>query len=482
MKSSAELWSIFEAVFEAKIDGNPFTDVEFSAIFKHDDRTVRVPGFYDGDGIFRVRFMPDSIGEWSFETSSNIDALDKRTGKFTATAPTGDNHGPVRVRDKFHFGYADGSLYHQIGTTCYAWMHQNKSLQQQTLRTLDTAPFNKLRMCILPKWYPFNHVEPDLYPFEGESPDKWDFSRLNPAYFQHIDRCVLELQKRGIEADLILFHPYDDRWEPGQPAGAHWGFDRMGAQNDDRYLRYVVARFAAHRNVWWSLANEWDFVKSKNEADWIRFGEIVKSSDPYGHLLSIHNGPKLFDHSLPWITHVSLQGENIGEAFTIRNRYDKPLIYDECCYEGDIEHDWGNISAEKLVSNFWKTFVSGAYCGHGETFFDPNEELWWAKGGELHGQSKERLEFFRSIISAAPINADRLADTVYGVEGEYYLAYFGDRQPCMRHIQLADGHRFSAELIDTWEMTTTPLPGEYSGYAKFDLPRKPYMALRITRA
>ena len=35
----------------------------------------------------------------------------------------------------------------------------------------------------------------------------------------------------GIEADLILFHPYD-----------RWGYSNMGAENDDRYLRYVVAR------------------------------------------------------------------------------------------------------------------------------------------------------------------------------------------------------------------------------------------------
>ena len=33
----------------------------------------------------------------------------------------------------------------------------------------------------------------------------------------------------------------------------------MPAEADDRYLRYAVARLAAYRNVWWSLANECDF-------------------------------------------------------------------------------------------------------------------------------------------------------------------------------------------------------------------------------
>jgi len=34
----------------------------------------------------------------------------------------------------------------------------------------------------------------------------------------------------------------------------------MPAAADDRYLRYVIARLAAYRNVWWSLANEYDFL------------------------------------------------------------------------------------------------------------------------------------------------------------------------------------------------------------------------------
>lgn len=75
---------------------------------------------------------------------------------------------------------------------------------------------------------------------------------------------------------MILHHPYDE---------GHWGFDRMTAQADERYLRYVVARLAAFRNVWWSLANEWDFMKAKREADFERFGQIVAAADPHRHLL-----------------------------------------------------------------------------------------------------------------------------------------------------------------------------------------------------
>ncbi len=80
-------------------------------------------------------------------------------------------------------------------------------------------------------------------------------TRFNPAFFRHLEKRVGQLRELGIEADLILFHPYDK---------GHWGFDRMDAAADDRYLRYVVARLAAYRNVWWSLANEYDFMKDED--------------------------------------------------------------------------------------------------------------------------------------------------------------------------------------------------------------------------
>jgi hypothetical protein len=35
--------------------------------------------------------------------------------------------------------------------------HQSEELQRQTLETLRTAPFNKIRMCVFPKSYEYNH-------------------------------------------------------------------------------------------------------------------------------------------------------------------------------------------------------------------------------------------------------------------------------------------------------------------------------------
>lgn len=468
---STEQWNIFEASFQGPQTGNPFVDVELTATFQQGDKIVKVSGFYYGGGTYRIRFMPQTTGKWTYRTSSNHSTLNGKTGSLLVKQPGADNHGPVHVRDTYHFAYADGSPYREIGTTCYAWTHQPEELEERTLKTLSTAPFNKVRMCVFPKWYVYNHVEPRYYPFEGTAPNQWDFTRFNPLFFQHFEKRIGQLRDMGIQADLILFHPYD-----------HWAFDKMDAASDDRYLRYVVARLAAYRNVWWSFANEWDFVKSKTPEDWERFGQLVQESDPYNHLRSIHNGAKFFDHSRPWITHVSVQNDQPDNAAKYLRTYNKPVIFDECRYEGNIPEGWGDITSERLVGAFWKTHIAGAFCGHGETYLNPQEELWWSKGGTLRGQSPPRIAFFKQIIDAAPEASGPLTErNTWGVAGEYYLTYLWDRQHASQTYRLPESIQFTADIIDTLEMTVTRVPGTFSGQAQIPLPIKPYQAVRVMR-
>ncbi len=157
-----EQWGVATVTLDGPREGNPFVDVKFSATFQIGDHKRDVVGFYDGDGKYVVRFMPDRPGPWSYTTHSNNTALAGKTGDFTVVPPTGANHGPVHVRNTFHFAYADGSPYKPLGTTCYAWTSHPAELEEQTLKTLVAAPFNKLRMCVFPKRYVWNENEPPL--------------------------------------------------------------------------------------------------------------------------------------------------------------------------------------------------------------------------------------------------------------------------------------------------------------------------------
>src|ERR1700749_759121 len=58
-------WGLFEIALQGPADGNPFKDVSLQATFTLGHRTIDVRGFYDGDGIYKIRFMPDSEGEWT---------------------------------------------------------------------------------------------------------------------------------------------------------------------------------------------------------------------------------------------------------------------------------------------------------------------------------------------------------------------------------------------------------------------------------
>src|SRR5262245_525081 len=180
--ADVEQWGIFELALKGPADGNPFVDVELAATFTQGKQQVPVTGFYDGDDTYRVRFMPETQGEWAYTTRSNRPELNGKTGKLTAGKPAPGNRGPVRVRNMYHFAYADGTPHFSVGTTCYAWVHQGDKLEEQTLATLKTSPFNKIRMCVFPKWYAFNKTEPVHYPFVGTAPNKWDFDRFNPEF------------------------------------------------------------------------------------------------------------------------------------------------------------------------------------------------------------------------------------------------------------------------------------------------------------
>ena len=518
-----EQWGRFELTLQGRLDGNPYLDVQLTAQFALGQQSIEVSGFYDGAGTYRVRFMPENQGTWTYKTSSNCAELNAVEGSLTCIAPAATNHGPVRVADANHFAYADGKPYHPVGTTCYVWNLQGEPLESQTLETLKSSPFNKIRFCVFPKRYQFNENDPATYPFPGEvkretspkfslspsstpPPDYWDFSQFIPEYFQHLEQRIADLQVLGIEADLILFNPYD--------FGA-WGFDRMPAEVNDRYLKYVVARFSAYRNLWWSFANEYELLFDRKMEDWDHYFQLVQQADPYNHLRSIHNIKEFYDHSKPWVTHTSVQHHDVAKVAAWQKQYGRPVVVDECGYEGDIDQFWGNLTPQEMVLRFWLGFANGGYVGHGETYLNKEEVLWWSKGGELKGESIARIEFLRRIIEAVPgaglvpLNSTRFEDMVSMSEvmalfstvseaaamlgagafhavsagrsgSDYFLLYFGNHQPSFLDFALLPGN-FKIDIIDTWNMTTTCFVEKVSGAVKVTLPRLPYQAIRIER-
>jgi len=464
-----------ELVFDGPSHGNPFLDVDLVAVFTRGGETATVGGFYDGDGAYRVRFLPGSAGKWTFATRSNARSLDGVTGSVTAEA--GADRGPVRVEGQ-RFVYSDDTPFTPIGTTAYVWTLQEEELQERTLASLARSPFNKVRMGLFPKDFLYNSNEPERYPFE-RTDDGWDAEHFDVAYFRHLEGRIAQLAELGIEADVILFHPYD-----------RWGFAKMGHVVDDRYVSYVVRRLAAFRNVWWSLANEYDLLTTKGDDDWHRIGELVAREDHVGHPLSIHNWVDIFDYEASWATHTSIQGggNRMGELVAQwRGKWNKPVVVDEFGYEGDLDQGWGNLTAEEVVRRFWEGTIAGGYLTHGETFYSEDEIIFWAKGGELRGESLPRLEFLRDIVEAsptgsiAPLTGDWDAPWA-GVPGKYILISFGGSRPLFREVPVPEGMTATIDVIDAWNMTIERIPGRHTGLVRVPLPARPHTLIRLMRA
>ena len=284
--------------------------------------------------------------------------------------------------------------------------------------------------------------------------------------------------------------------------------------------------------MWWSLANEYDLSLSKSLADWEEIEEYVAVHDPYGHLLSSHNCMCLWDFSRPNVTHASIQSKALAELPRWIETWKKPVIIDECCYEGNLPHFWGSISAQEMVRRFWRAYASGAYCTHGETFLSEDEILWWARGGRLKGESPDRIRFLREIMESLPgpltpvvegfqrlglMDDAQLDEAMAGADETWtgflkpfvasvrrmpareryphlaaehgwearcgekaFLTYFDLQCYAVQTIRLPDDKRYRAELIDVWNMTRETIAENIHGETSLSLPGRDNLALLVT--
>ena len=432
-----ERWKYFEFAMQADVSKleNPFTQAKVKVRVEGPDGARRLDGFYAGGGRFAARYMPGHTGVYTLTVKSNLPELNGARAQFEAVPAAADNHGPA-VADGAHFRYADGARLFVMGTTAYVWHHRPQSVRERTLESFSKYGFNKIRMLFFPKHYTGSYgkidvsYEPPCYPFEGEK-GRFDFSRPNPAYFDQFEDRLRELDARGIMADVILFHPYDF---------GHWDID-YGMDEDDAlfYLRYIVARLSAFKNVWWSLANEYDVVMGEdrktmrvgdNRRDWDVIGELIRARDPSGHPISCHNIS--FGRIYPdrhWMSHVSYQHPDAyALMLELKAAYRKPVIDDEYQYEGNTPDDWGNSPAGLEVERHWLSVMAGGYATHGEALIRDgnNRDIFWAYGGEMTGQSAPRLRFLKQIVMSVPF--ERMERNWINTDGRnYFCLSEGDR-------------------------------------------------------
>ncbi|MGC9363441.1 MAG: DUF5060 domain-containing protein [Fidelibacterota bacterium] len=126
------VWEMQEIVLKAeKVYDNYYTDVCCWVDLQGPDFSLRIYGFWDGENIFRVRFVATKPGKWHWRSGSNQaddPGLNDIAGQFTAVEWTEmekqenpNRRGFVRPTPNGHaLQYADGTPFFMVGDTWLA--------------------------------------------------------------------------------------------------------------------------------------------------------------------------------------------------------------------------------------------------------------------------------------------------------------------------------------------------------------------------
>jgi hypothetical protein len=289
-------WEVIDLAFPLPAPPAAPYDLVFGAQWRGPDgASLRVPGFYDGQARYVLRFSPPTTGRWSFETYAGLPDLAGRRGTVDAPPAEPGQHGPAEIdpRHPQRLRYADGTPYFLLAFEA-DWLPLLDLPEARALERTETlaasiaaSGCNHVVMNVYaydvtwevdPAVRPeHDFARPAAYPFGGTNLDP-DFSTLNVAYFRHLDRVVRCLARHGLFAHLMI---YVWNKQVAWPA--------MYSAADDRYFDHVVARYQAFSNVVWDIAKE---ALSYGRCDPPYVSERIsrlRRLDAYRRLLTVHD-------------------------------------------------------------------------------------------------------------------------------------------------------------------------------------------------
>ncbi len=344
---SAETVHVWEKVeitlHSEKTYQNPYTDVTVWVDLRGPGFERRCYGFWDGGDTFRVRVMATAPGTWSWQSGSapGDAGLDGVRGNFTARswsdAELRENpcrRGMIRPTENGHaFEYADGTPFFLLGDTWWAvptfryrWYDDDqpralgpKAGFKDFVRYRRKQGYNCIAMiAAFPNWsndgQPANWSMPDgtvlrsawkqagtdtakrmaddfgqppfLFPGKVPGYEKYlpDLERINPKYFQTMDRKIDYLNAQGIVPFIEVAR---------RDIGQVWKKYYPWPSSYTRYIQYVWSRYQA--NVCFLSPIHFDTPsKSISVDDWNRAANKVIDDygrPPFGTLTGTNANP-----------------------------------------------------------------------------------------------------------------------------------------------------------------------------------------------
>jgi len=471
---------------------NCFSDASLSGAFgRAGSPRISVEGFCDAaDGsTYRIRFMPSSPGDYRYDLDFHQGAFHQRSsGSFHAVPSR--RRGPLGVDPghPWHFIWeGTGEHYFFNGTTAY-WLvnWKDERVIRYSVDRLHRLKVNRMRVAIFGRTNTF-YGEPVmngdawsvwLTPFRADNTSDFshpgfDWTRFNVDYWQKFDRMLRFARDRDMIVSLVL--------DMGDNA-VHLP---AGSEDERRYIRYAIARFAAFSNITWDLGDDIDHFRDDK---WMHeTGTFLKQNDPYKRLATCHPIDDVHqDRTSAWFDFTSFQEWSRDQhRYMLKQRAQQqalgriiPQTNEEYGYE-DHYPLWakgpGSESADVLRRTAWDIYMAGGYQTAGETA-RRGTNIWPDTGGGwMNGRGDDTMtmflgyghivDFFTSFDWWTTEPHDELVDGgnyCLAKPGAIYAIYLPNSGKV--NVRLAPG-RYRAEWFDALSGERIPLDQQIEGGA-----------------
>ncbi|HXY01642.1 MAG TPA: DUF5060 domain-containing protein [Candidatus Limnocylindrales bacterium] len=477
-RSTVESYDVFElsASVSSPDAANPFNDVSFEGDFSLPaaGKSWHVSGFCDSaDGsTFRIRFMPSTPGAYTFVVVFTQGAFSKTfRGEFQATPA--HRRGPLRVDPQYpwHFIWeGTGEHFFFNGTTAY-WLlgWKEDRTVQYSLERLHRLKVNRLRVTLAGRtnvYYGEPIMQSDNFtldlaawpardPHDFLHPD-FDYSRFSIPHWRRFESMLQFARDRDMIISIVL-DMNDSRIHPV-----------AGSEDERRFLRYAVARFAAYSNVTWDLGD--DLERFRDDAWTHDIGTFLVQLDPYHHLATSHpvdvvvDGKSVHqDRASAWFGFTSYQEWSRNQhALMLQSRKFQeatgriiPQTNEEYGYE-DHYPLWaipGQESADSLRRVVWDIVMAGGYQTAGESARRGTNVWPDTGGGWVNGRGDDTMTMF--------VGYGHIVD--FMTSFEWWKANPHDELVDRGNYCLADpGHTYAVYLPQGGRFTLQLQPGTYS--------------------
>ncbi len=339
--ASLARYARFEQALDSSVTyANPVQEATLTATFTGPDgRPRKVPGFWDGGNVWKIRFAPTETGSWSYETvcsDASNKGLHQQKGTFTVTAASGSGrfaaHGPIRVaHDGRYFEHADGTAYFWMADT--AWNGPLLStdadwalyLQERTAQKFTAVQFVATQF----RAAPTGDVNKQLA-YTGK-----EKIAINPAFFQRMDKRVEAINEAGLLAAPVLLWAIAGGGNPAVNPG-------VSLPDDQAILlaRYMVARWGGN-DVAWILGGDGDYRGSKAER-WRKLGRAI--FDDIAHApVTMHPG------GMQWVWNEFIEEKWYGFVGYQSGHGDDDATW-RWITEGPLTEDWAKLPHKPFIN------------------------------------------------------------------------------------------------------------------------------------